>query len=387
VTGTDYNTTAANDRLRFNYESAPTVITSASSTSLTSTVPSGATSGHISVATAAGSTTSSGDFFVPPGSYTASSVALTGRISLNGNITVPISTAGTIGLIVFDATAGQKISVNFTGITITAFSATIYSPSGSVLYSGGTPSTYIDVMTLPVTGTYTIMISGQSSYTGNVTVNLYGFTDVTGTITAGGSAVSATNTAPGQNAYYTFSGTAGQMVFLAFSPSYSGGTADVSLLNPNGTVNATNSGYSGTINLTSSRITLGTTGTYTVFVDPQSNAVGTTTLGLYNVVDSTGSVIVNGSGVTVNLTTPGQYGYLTFSGTSGQLLTVHASYNTFGLVDLGLEEGSTVLTSTSQSTGNISLSQQTLPATDTYTVFIEPNNGATGSIIITVTSP
>ena len=141
------------------------------------------------------------------------------------------------------------------------------------------------------------------------------------------------------------------------------------------------------VNLTSSRITLGTTGTYTIFVDPQSNAVGTTNLGLYNVVDSTGSVTVNGSGVTVTLSTPGQYGYLTFSGTSGQLLTVHASYNTFGLVTLGLEEGSTVLTSTTQSTGNISLSQQTLPATDTYTVFVKPDNGGTGSIIITVTSP
>ena len=75
-------------------------------------------------------------------------------------------------------------------------------------------------MTLPSTGTYTIMISASSTNTGSVTMNLYGITDVTGTITptTSGSSVSATNAAPGQNCYYTFSGTAGQMVFLAFTP-------------------------------------------------------------------------------------------------------------------------------------------------------------------------
>jgi YD repeat-containing protein len=395
VTGTNYDSTAANDRLRFNYETSSTVTTSASSTSLTSSVPSGATSGHISVAAPAGSTVSSGDFFVPPGSHVASDVVLTGRISLNGNITVPITTAGTIGLIVFDATAGQKISVNFTSETITAFGAAIYSPSGSVLYNYGSlgdccgyPLPYIDVMTLPATGTYTIMISGYSTYTGSVTVNLYGFTDVTGTFTPGGSPVNVTTTAPGQNAYYTFSGTAGQMIFFEFGPSYSGGTANISLLNPDGSVNASSSGSGGTIHLTSTRITLGTTGTYTVFVDPQSNAVGTTTLTLYNVVDSTGGVTVNGSGVTVTLATPGQYGYLTFSGTSGQLLTVHVTGNSMGGVTVGLEEGSTVLTSVFTANANFSLSQQTLPATDTYTVFIKPDNGGTGSMTsVSVTSP
>ncbi len=403
VTGTNYDTTAANDRLRFNYESAAAFTTGASSTSLTSSVPSGATSGHISVATAAGNTTSSGDFFVAPGSYTASNVVQTGRISLNGNVTMTISASGTIGLFVFDATAGQKISVNFTAETVNAFGATIYSPSGSVLYSYGSlgdccgyPLPYIDTMTLPSTGTYTIMLSASSTNTGSVTMNLYGITDVTGTITptTSGSSVNATNTAPGQNCYYTFSGTAGQMVFLDLSASYSGSYAggpysNVTLYNPDGSANATNAIYSGapTTTFTSSRITLPSTGTYTILVDPYLNAAGTTTLTLYNVVDSTGTITPNGSNVTVTLSTPGQYGYLTFSGTMGQSVTFSTNPNSAGFITLGLEEGSTVLASTSQSVYFFGPGPQTLPATDTYTIFIQPDNGGTGSVTIVLTSP
>ena len=64
VTGTNFQSTASNDRVLFN-NLGGTTITSATATSLATTVPPVAASGHISVATPAGTATSSADFFVP----------------------------------------------------------------------------------------------------------------------------------------------------------------------------------------------------------------------------------------------------------------------------------------------------------------------------------
>src|SRR5437762_14130413 len=81
------------------------------------------------------------------------------------------------------------------------------------LYSNATAPTAIYSLSLhdalPIsalgqTGTYTIFIDPQGAATGGVTVQLNNDSDVTGTITAGGSPVTVTTTVVGQDARLTF---------------------------------------------------------------------------------------------------------------------------------------------------------------------------------------
>ena len=109
---------------------------------------------------------------------------------------------------------------------------------------------------------------------------------------------------------------------------------------------------------------------------------------LYNIVDAVGSLAINGSPVGVNLSTPGQNGSVTFSGTSGQLATVYISNNTYGsgiTVNLLNPDGST-LTSAFGS-GTFNLSQKTLSTTGTYTIQLIHNTYWTGSMNVSVTNP
>src|SRR3954463_10714606 len=78
---------------------------------------------------------------------------------------------------------------------------------GSTLF--GTGGGFVDTRTLPRTGTYSLAIAPPNSTTGSATFTLYDVPpDVTGTIAPGAGFVSSIST-PGQNANYTFNGTAG----------------------------------------------------------------------------------------------------------------------------------------------------------------------------------
>ncbi len=170
ITGTNFDPTPTSDRVKFNtFRLAP--VTAASPTSLTATVPSAVGSGHLRVETPGGAVTSSGDFFIPPPPRTAADVGTTGRMTYGGGSkTITISTAGKVGLVVFDATAGQNLVLNLTNITMAGFNIYIYKPDGSLLFIGGPAR--IEIPNLPVTGTYTVMV--EPGGPGNMTLTAGG---------------------------------------------------------------------------------------------------------------------------------------------------------------------------------------------------------------------
>jgi hypothetical protein len=130
VSGTNFDT-PANDKLKFNLGFA--TVSSATGTSLSTTVPAGATSGHVTLATPMGNAVSSADFFVPPSAYTPSSVDFKSRIAMGGTFTGAIGTGSHIGLLVFDGTAGHKFSLQITGVTIGSATVSVNNPNGSLL--------------------------------------------------------------------------------------------------------------------------------------------------------------------------------------------------------------------------------------------------------------
>jgi hypothetical protein len=486
ISGTNFDTVAAHNRTVVNLTRAS--VTSASATSLALTVPAGAASGRFAVTTPAGSVVSTDDFFIPPAPYVAGDVASTARLAFSNTLNFNIGTASKVGLVVFDGTAGQRVALKivpgpisgvslfrpsqsvlqthstgigttlmeppllpvtgtyqflvdpvgsgtgstaltlydvpadytttigngapgvtvsttvpgqngqltFTGavddrcsVVVTAGppgSVVLQKPDGSTLASVpiGIVAGFIDTTVLPVAGTYTLFVNYSNANTGSVTVTRHAVpADVSGTIPTDGTATAVVITTPGQNGELTFSGTSTHRMSLKVS---SGPAGSVSLRKPDGSqVAAVTSGPATFMEPQ----TLDTTGTHAVRVNPSGANSGTLTLNLYDVpADTTGTVTIGGSAVSVPLAVPGQMGTRTFSGTASQVITVRVTGNTFGITTVRLlKPDGTQLTSATSLSGSFNLPQQTLPTTGTYTIVVDPSAANVGTLNVAVTNP
>ena len=327
-----------------------------------------------------------------------------GTITAGGSsVGVTLSSSGDTGYLTFTGSAGERVFVKAATGSLAGFGAytvTLLDPSSAqvgstgLLFGGHTG--FIDTQTLSA-GTYTVKITPVSDTTGTTTVTLYDVAaDVSGSITPGGSSVSVTN-AVGQNGRLTFSGTAGQRVFLKVSTSSyvatSTASSVVNLLKPDGSTLAgtgavTAVGF-GWIDTT----TLPTSGTYAIAVDPQDDTTGTTTLTLYDVAaDASGSVTPGGSSVSVT-NTVGQNGDWTFSGTAGQRVFVKASAGTLAgdgthavYARLLKPDGSQLAQASVGANLTSFIDTQTLPTTGTYTLVADPYLDVTGTTTLTLYS-
>jgi RHS repeat-associated protein len=133
-------------------------------------------------------------------------------------------------------------------------------------------------MVLPATGTYTLFLDPSSDYTGGLTMTLYDVpSDDFGTMTVDGGPRTVAPAVPGHNAKLAFQAPAGQTLTLSVSGSTIP-SSYVSVLRPDGStlVGRTSVSASGrTLDLTP-----GSTGTYTILLDPSGDGVGQATLAL-----------------------------------------------------------------------------------------------------------
>jgi YD repeat-containing protein len=175
ITGTNFDATATNQIVRFN--GAITNVTSSTSTTINTTVPTGTGSGHISVQTSRGSVTSTADFFIPSAPFVAADVQSTGRMTIGGSsFTANITTANKIALVVFDGTAGQWINVQMSNVTFPdrKSNVTLLKPNGSTLFSftGVPQSGGSFTAQLPDTGSYSFSVGGVAGATGGMNVSV-----------------------------------------------------------------------------------------------------------------------------------------------------------------------------------------------------------------------
>src|SRR5947199_8637459 len=114
------------------------------------------------------------------------------------------------------------------------------------------------------------------------------------------------------------------------------GQAAVSILRPDSSTQAAMTAYSNTVGFVDPT-TLASSGTYALLIDPNATNTGDITVTLYDVhANPTGSVTINGSAFTVSLPVPGQNGDVSFSGTSGEGITIRGANNTIGCLGLTL---------------------------------------------------
>jgi hypothetical protein len=227
----------------------------------------------------------------------------------------------------FTAGASQKVSIKMTNVSIgsnavsgTNVSLMKGSTTVGLTAAVGTDGGYIDTSAVLTSGaTYTIKIDPQRVNTGSMTVNLYTVpADATGTILTTGASTVVTNTVPGQNILYSFTGTLNQRVSLDLSSvsigSSPGGGTLVTILKPDGTTfyGPFSLGTDG--NFMDTKV-LPVAGTYKIKLDPIGANTGSATLKLYTVpADITTTIAKNGATVTPTTTVPGQNATVTFTG-------------------------------------------------------------------------
>jgi hypothetical protein len=315
---------------------------------------------------------------------------VSGAITPGGSpVTVTTTSSGQNARLTFSGAASQRVSLKLSSVTMTQVQVSIIKPDASVLVTPvtvGATGAFIDVKTLPVAGTYTIVVDPTTTNTGSATLTLYDVpADFAGGISVGGAPVTVTTTTPGQNAKLTFTGSATQKISLQIS-SVTMTQAKVSIINPDATtlVAPVTVGATGTF---ISGKTLPQSGTYSIVVDPTTTNAGTMTLTLFDgTAAAPGTIVPGGAPVKVTITTPGQPGQLTFAGTAGQRVSLAATLSTLSGETISiLKPDATTLASVHPlNTANAFIDATTLPVSGTYTILVQPAGTTTGSVTITL---
>ena len=314
-------------------------------------------------------------------------------------VTVTTTASGEDALLAFAGTAGQRVSLKLSAVSIgtnacCSAKVSILRPDGSALATPtyfGTSGGFVDTRTLPTAGSYRILVDPQGTATGSVTLTLYDVpADASSAIAAGGGAVTLSTTTPGQNLQATFTGVAGQRVSLRLTEVTMGTSTccggKVPITGPGGSTFAMPA-YFGTSGGFVDAKTLAASGTYTILVDPQATATGGVTLTLYDVpVDASATTSPGGSGPSVTTTVPGQNARVTFAGGAGQRVSVKVSGMTLSAAYVSVLNpgGSTLAPPIYVGTSGGFVDTRSLPSAGTYTVVVDPQAMATGSATVTV---
>lgn len=361
IYGTGFSTTPASNTVKFNGTTA--TVTASTATEITTTVPTGATTGVITVTTPTGSATSATNFTVaaPAGMPTISS------------FTPPIAAYGTTvtinGTNFSTNQANNKVKTNEASAPVSSATATQLTTTVPIASTSG----HIKVTTPngSVTSAGDLFIAPYPSLATDV-----GFT--------GRMAIGETKTVtigtPNQFGIMVFDGIAGQSVSLSLGSSTIAAYT-VSVNTPTGTQVMSVNGGTGFIE----PFYLPTTGTYSLYVDPQSTYVGSVPVTLTPITDVSGTIVPGGSPVTVTTTTPGQNAKLTFTGSANQrvsLAMTNSTYpyvGTFSALSIRKPDGTTLASVGFTFESTVYLDVQTLPMAGTYTVVLDPATTAVGS--------
>jgi hypothetical protein len=261
----------------------------------------------------------------------------------------------------------------------------VYNSSGTAVGSAtGTSSATVNLPSLAA-GTYSVLV--VPSYGASATLQVTLASQTGSALSVNGSTANYATTVAGQNAYFTFSGTAGQdlgiaLTGLTFTPSSGETYAMVVVDEPNGTQLAytycytTNPGGGCELSLTN----VPTTGTYTLRIVPEGQQ--TMSFGLTASQDVTATLTLN-TPQNVSLPQTGQNAWLTFTIASEQTITVTTTginampANTTYDIVVYSSSGSSVGSTSTTSGDTLTLSDL---AAGTYNVLITPQYPATSSV-------
>jgi Protein kinase domain len=250
--------------------------------------------------------------------------------------------------------------------------------SGCIINGKG----YIDGTVLPTTGQYQVVVDPGEEAVGETVIRVIDAPGQQGSIEPNGPEIAATNGQPGARARFTFTGTAGQRVFVgARSSTLPDQCGVLTLHNPDGDSLASGcvinkKGHIDTVELP-------VDGEYTVVIDPQDMGTGTTQLRLYAVTDQKGELSPGGPEVLITIDQPGKVAELSFAGIAGQRVFVDVTDATLpdqcGVLVLRDPDGDSEASGCIiDGKGEVARDGSVLKKTGTYTVLVDPADSKTG---------
>jgi large repetitive protein len=370
IYGSGFSTTPSSNTVKFNGVAA--TVASATATQLVVTVPTGATSGSITVQTGSTLVTSPGSFTVTAAVGAPTIASFLPLVAATGS-TVTVTGTGFQSVL-----ADNQVQVNQTAATVVAASPTSITFVVPSFDSDTKNSSTFSAMSAPITVT-TPMGSATSPTDLVVSTSPIGAPTIT---TVGAAPVTFATPTSGTPQLLAFNATAGQPIELVASNQTTPGTIVGSVVAPNGTTAAN-------LNFTASgqslRVLTPVTGRYTVYFYPYGAQGGSVSFSVVGALS--GTLTLNGSPTTETLSVPGQSAQLTFTGTQGQnvaLSFTNVSLSAAATLVLNSPDGVALL-SQSLSTAGLILTP-TLPAAGTYTVLITPTPTTTGGFTAALTS-
>ncbi|MER6617480.1 VWD domain-containing protein [Streptomyces xantholiticus] len=287
--------------------------------------------------------------------------------------------------LVFEGMSGQRVFVDVLSSDLPDQCDALHlmNPSGTKLAGGCIVDGkgFVDATALTATGRYRLVLAPADGATGQAVVRVITTVDQVGAISKGGPSVSAGVGRAGGESRLSFTGTAGQKVFVDVPESTLPDMCNVfRLLDPANDVIAHGCVARG--NGWIDAVTLPESGRYTILVDPADRTTGVAQLRLIEVTDQVGTTTVDGPKLVASIAQAGAASRFRFSGSAGQRVFVDVPVSTLpdqcDVLKL-LGPGDEVLAGGCVTNGKGGIDGTVLPTTGDYTLLVDPADRTTGT--------
>ncbi|WLQ45627.1 RHS repeat-associated core domain-containing protein (plasmid) [Streptomyces laculatispora] len=290
-------------------------------------------------------------------------------------------------------TKGESLSIGIDASAMAKGSSThvtLLLPDGRAVdstYVSGGFGAQLDIEALPSSDLYDLWLDPANGATGTAKVTGSHYVDA-GELAVIGPSTKLTIARPGQNAIAHFTAQLGQRISLGSTsqgfPSYT----SMEVHGPDGKIVDSSFIVSAGQNADWDSPPLTASGTYTLKVVPEQLGTGTLTLTLSNAI--TTALTTTGPTSNVTIDRAGQNAQHTFQAAAGDDLSLGLTSNTFTLlsfVTVFTPSGAKVVNSQSLSPGYATtIPLPDLPETGLYRVEINPYQGATGTVKVTLSA-
>ncbi|MGH8669304.1 MAG: beta strand repeat-containing protein [Burkholderiales bacterium] len=395
INGTNFDPVLVNNTVRFN--AAQASVATVSATQISTSVPTFAGSGRISVRTLAGLAESADDFIVPPVGYTYADIISQARVAIDGaSASLAIAATGKHGIVLFDGVPGDYLSLQLSTLSILpngSIAFKVFDSTNAQIAAGNisASSATVHLPRLARSGTHSIIFSS-----GAATVSFDMALKRNAVLSASQPVMNADVPSAGQSIRGVYPATASQAATLRLaiaSASPANQNVTFRLEKPDGTqlVQATGSQSADGAVLYSASLPI--SGNYFVIVQPAAPATATMTVALNPAMD----VALDSASANVGSSPGWRSKRVLFAGTAGQHISIgvtalaytpaNGSPTSFTIY----KPDGTVLTSmnnncwTSNPSGNCPVLHASLSASGTYSLLVTPPAAVT-SFSATITA-